>query len=121
MECSHCARFIGDLLDILMNGPLQDKLVAELIDEKIAQQKRIQTEKTSLPEDEPAEKEVSRKVPPPRPTEKEVKIGNEPRLRTRHFLKRKKLFSSLFLESKEYSELEREDVFPGKRKYSSHY
>ncbi|MFZ2960208.1 MAG: hypothetical protein WA705_25280 [Candidatus Ozemobacteraceae bacterium] len=97
------ARFIGDLLDILMSGPLQDKLVAELIDEKITQQRRIHAEKNSLPEDEPAEKEVNRKVPPPRLTEKDVKIGNEPRLRTRHFLKRKKLFSSLFLESKEYS------------------
>lgn len=99
------ARFIGDLLDILMSGPLQDKLVNELIEEKLAQQRRTSSDTGfSAPADEPAEdRKGGRKVPPPRPTDNEVKIGGELRVRPRHFLKRKRLFSSLFLDAKEIS------------------
>lgn len=99
------ARFIGDLLDILMNGPLQDKLVSELIEEKLAQQRRSSSDTPFSGQDEDAgeERKGGRKVPPPRPTDNEVKIGGELRVRPRHFLKRKRLFSSLFLDAKEIS------------------
>ncbi|MBF0499096.1 MAG: hypothetical protein HQM09_03090 [Candidatus Riflebacteria bacterium] len=96
------ARFIGDLLDIMMSGPLQDKLVSELIDEKISHQKRMDIERKPFAEQETSSG-PDRKVPPPKPSEKDIKIGGEPRVRMRHFLKRKKLFSSLFLDSKEYT------------------
>ncbi|MBF0546311.1 MAG: hypothetical protein HQM08_17840 [Candidatus Riflebacteria bacterium] len=91
------ARFIGDFLDILMSGPMQEKLVSELIDEAVAQKKRKISQ--SLTEED---LKVS-SVPPAGSIENEVKIGGEPRVRLHHFLKRKKLFASIFVDPKEHT------------------
>ncbi|MBF0406273.1 MAG: hypothetical protein HQM10_02880 [Candidatus Riflebacteria bacterium] len=94
------ARFIGDFLDVLLSGPLQEKMVSELIEEKIAQKRRLIAEMSVEEANVPH-------VPPAMPPEKEVKIGGEERVRSHHFLKRKKLLATIFVDSREHPAFKR--------------
>ncbi len=93
------ALFIGDLLDIMLSGPVQSQLVGDLIEEKITKIRK-QREKELL--EEAAKKKSKYTVSGKRSSKYDVEIGGEKRTFLRHFLKRKKFLASLFLDSDEF-------------------
>ena len=93
------ALFIGDLLDIMLSGPVQSQLVGDLIEEKITKIRK-QREKELL--EEAAKKKSKYTVGGKRSRKYDVEIGGEKRTFLRHFLKRKKFLASLFLDSDEF-------------------
>jgi len=89
-------RFVGDLLDILLSGTLQTKLVRELLEESFARMRR-----RSGPQ---ARKATATGVP--FSTSKapgEITLGGEPYQNPRHYLRRKTLLATLFLDPDEYA------------------
>ncbi len=94
------ALFVGDLLDIMLSGPVQSNLVSELIEEKITKIRK-QREKELL--EEAARKKSKYTVSGKRNAKYDVEIGGEKRIFSRHFLKRKRFLASLFLDSDEFS------------------
>ncbi len=89
------ALFVGDLLDIILSGPVQTKLVNEMIEEKINKMR-----KSKEASSEPSTHKVN--VPAKRSAKYDVSIGGEKRVFVRHFLKRKGFLAALFLDSEEY-------------------
>lgn len=90
------ALFIGDLLDIILGGPVQTRLVNDMIEEKIA---RMRKAKEAAAEPSTQKHRVQAK----RSSKYDVVIGGEKRVFSRHFLKRKGFLAALFLDSDEYS------------------
>lgn len=88
------ALFVGDLLDIILSGPVQTRLVSEMIDEKISKLKK------NNDKEEKPQRKVN--VPSSSKTVFDVEIGGEKRIFVRHFLKRKSFLSGLFLDSNDY-------------------
>lgn len=89
------ALFVGDLLDIILSGPVQTRLVSEMIEEKIHRMRKAKEAAA-----EPSTRKV--KVQAKRSAKYDVNIGGEKRLFSRHFLKRKGFLATLFLDSEEY-------------------
>ncbi|HNV68765.1 MAG TPA: hypothetical protein PKO06_03645 [Candidatus Ozemobacteraceae bacterium] len=89
------ARFLSDLLDILLSGSIQNRLVSELIEARVQEMRREKAEEAR------ESGAMHRKVTPSRPVE--VTIGGEPRQIPRHFLKRKSLIAGMLLNTKEFS------------------
>lgn len=89
------AMFVGDLLDIVLSGPVQARLVGEMIEEKINRMRKVREANT-----EKTQRKV--KVPAKRSAKFDVNIGGEKRLFSKHFLKRKGFLAALFLDSEEY-------------------
>ena len=88
--------FVGDLLDIILSGPVQTRLVNEMIEEKINRMRKAREAKA----------EVSAhkvKVPGKRSPKFDVKIAGEKRIFARNFLKRKSFLAALFIDSEEYA------------------
>lgn len=92
------ALFIGDILDIILSGPVQAQLVSEMIEEKIA---KIRKQR----EAEALEKAAKNKhvVGGKRNSKFDVEVGGEKRVFSKHFLKRKSFLAALFLDSDEFS------------------
>lgn len=88
-------RFVGDLLDILLSGTLQTRLIRELLEESFARMRRRKGPRqqrattTGVPFSGSKEKE-------------EVLLGGEPYQHPRHYLRRKTLLATLFLDPDEY-------------------
>ncbi len=89
------ALFIGDLLDIILGGPVQTRLVNDMIEEKINRMRKAK-EATAEPSTQ------KHKVQARRNSKYDVVIGGEKRVFSRHFLKRKGFLAALFLDSDEY-------------------
>jgi len=89
------ALFVGDLLDIILSGPVQTRLVSEMIEEKIHRMRKAKEAAA-----EPSTRKV--KVQAKRSAKYDVTVGGEKRLFSRHFLKRKGFLATLFLDSEEY-------------------
>lgn len=89
------ALFIGDLLDIILGGPVQTRLVNDMIEEKINRMRKAR-EATAEPSTQ------KHKVQARRNSKYDVVIGGEKRVFSRHFLKRKGFLAALFLDSDEY-------------------
>ncbi|KAF1081128.1 MAG: hypothetical protein GQF41_2396 [Candidatus Rifleibacterium amylolyticum] len=89
------ALFVGDLLDIMLSGPVQTRLVNEMIEDKINRMRKAREAAA-----EPSTQKV--KVQAKRNSKYEVNIGGEKRVFSRHFLKRKSFLAALFLDSEEY-------------------
>ncbi len=92
------ALFVGDILDIILSGPVQAKLVGEMIEEKLARVRKMR-EAQALEEAVTKNRKVSGKVS----SKFDVEIGGEKRIFSRHFLKRKSFLAALFLDSDEFS------------------
>lgn len=88
-------RFVGDILDIILSGPIQSRLVNDLIEERLS---RIRAEKETDPK---------HKVPSAMPAHLDIRIGGEPRVFPRNYLKRKFFLASLFLEGDEFPAFKR--------------
>ncbi len=88
-------RFVGDLLDILLSGTLQTRLIRELLEESFARMRRRRGPRerratsTGVPFSASKEKE-------------EILLGGEPYQHPRHYLRRKTLLATLFLDPDEY-------------------
>lgn len=89
------AMFVGDLLDIVLSGPVQARLVSEMIEDKINRMRKVKEANS-----EQTQRKVN--VPAKRSAKFDVSIGGEKRLFTKHFLKRKGFLAALFLDSEEY-------------------
>ncbi len=89
------ALFIGDLLDIILGGPVQTRLVNDMIEEKINRMRKAR-EAAAEPSTQ------KHKVQARRNSKYDVVIGGEKRVFSRHFLKRKGFLAALFLDSDEY-------------------
>lgn len=89
-------RFVGDLLDMLLSGTLQTRLIRELLEESFARMRRRKGPRehratsTGVPFSASKEK-------------KEILLGGEPYQHPRHYLRRKTLLATLFLDPDEYS------------------
>lgn len=93
------ALFVGDLLDIMLSGPVQARLVSEMIEEKLAKIRKIR-EAEAL--EEAAKKKKKYNVSGKISSRYDVEIGGEKRVFSRHFLKRKSFLAALFLDSDEF-------------------
>lgn len=91
------AFFVGDILDIMLTGTLQSKLVKEMMEEKLANIRKA-SEAAALEEAIKRKHHVQRK----KPVEYEVEVGGEKRVFVHHFIKRKYFLAALFVESEEY-------------------
>ena len=94
------ALFVGDLLDIMLSGPVQAQLVSEMIEEKIA---KIRKQRETEALEEAAKKKTKYLVGGKRSSKYDVEIGGEKRLFCRHFIKRKSFLATLFLGNEEFS------------------
>lgn len=94
------ALFVGDLLDIILSGPVQTRLVNEMIEEKITKMRKAKEAAT-----EPSTQK--HKVQAKRSSKYDTVIGGEKRIFSRHFLKRKGFLAALFLDSEEYAAYKR--------------
>lgn len=89
-------RFVGDLLDILLSGTLQTKLIRELLEQSYARMRRRRGPRerrataTGVPFSSGKQRE-------------EVTLGGEPYRQPRHYLRRKMLLATLFLDPDEYT------------------
>lgn len=88
--------FVGDLLDIILSGPVQTKLVNEMIEEKINRMRKAKEAGAEVPTHKV-------NVPGKRNSRFDVMIGGEKRIFARNFLKRKGFLAALFIDSEEYS------------------
>jgi hypothetical protein len=88
--------FVGDLLDIILSGPVQTRLVNEMIEEKINRIRKAREAKAEV-----STHKVN--VPKKRSPKFDVNIGGEKRLFAKNFLKRKGFLAALFIDSEEYS------------------
>jgi outer membrane murein-binding lipoprotein Lpp len=88
--------FVGDLLDIILSGPVQTRLVNEMIEEKINRMRKAREAKAEVPTHKV-------NVPGKRNARFDVNIGGEKRIFPRNFLKRKGFLAALFIDSEEYS------------------
>ncbi len=93
------ALFIGDLLDIMLSGPVQARLVGEMIEEKLA---KIRKQREAEALEEAAKKKKKYNVGGKVSSKYDVEIGGEKRIFSRHFLKRKSFLAALFLDSDEF-------------------
>ena len=93
------ALFIGDLLDIMLSGPVQARLVSEMIEEKLA---KIRKQREAEALEEAAKKKKKYNVGGKVSSKYDVEIGGEKRIFSRHFLKRKSFLAALFLDSDEF-------------------
>ncbi|MBQ3643110.1 MAG: hypothetical protein II961_00800 [Candidatus Riflebacteria bacterium] len=93
------ALFIGDLLDIMLSGPVQARLVSEMIEEKLA---KIRKAREAEALEEAAKKKKKYNVGGKISSKYDVEIGGEKRVFSRHFLKRKSFLATLFLDSDEF-------------------
>ena len=93
------ALFIGDLLDIMLSGPVQARLVSEMIEEKLA---KIRKAREAEALEEAAKKRKKYNVGGKISSKYDVEIGGEKRVFSRHFLKRKSFLAALFLDSDEF-------------------
>jgi hypothetical protein len=89
------ALFVGDLLDIMLSGPVQSRLVNEMIEDKINRMRKVKEAAA-----EPSTQKV--KVQAKRNSKYDVNVGGEKRIFSRHFLKRKGFLAALFLDSEEF-------------------
>lgn len=89
------ALFVGDLLDIILSGPVQARLVNEMIEEKINRMRKAREAAATA-------STQKHKVQAKRSSKFDVVIGGEKRVYPRHFLKRKGFLATLFLDSEEY-------------------
>ena len=89
------ALFVGDLLDIMLSGPVQSRLVNEMIEDKINRMRKVKEAAA-----EPSTQKV--KVQAKRSSKYDVNVGGEKRIFSRHFLKRKGFLAALFLDSEEF-------------------
>lgn len=92
------ALFIGDILDIILSGPVQARLVGEMIEKKLAKVRKAR-EVAAMEEASKTKMKVGGK----RSSKFDVEIGGEKRIFSRHFLKRKSFLATLFLDSEEFS------------------
>ncbi len=88
--------FVGDLLDIILSGPVQTRLVNEMIEEKISRMRKAKEASSEVPSHKV-------NVPGKRNSRFDVMIGGEKRIFARNFLKRKGFLAALFIDSEEYS------------------
>lgn len=88
--------FVGDLLDIILSGPVQTRLVNEMIEEKINRMKKAKEASAEVPTHKI-------NVPGKRNSKFDVTIGGEKRIFARNFLKRKGFLAALFIDSEEYT------------------
>ncbi|MFZ5952514.1 MAG: hypothetical protein ACOYXC_17570 [Candidatus Rifleibacteriota bacterium] len=88
--------FVGDLLDIILSGPVQTRLVNEMIEEKINRMRKAKEASSEVPSHKV-------NVPGKRNSKFDVMIGGEKRIFARNFLKRKGFLAALFIDSEEYS------------------
>lgn len=93
------ALFIGDLLDIMLSGPVQARLVSEMIEEKLA---KIRKQREAEALEEAAKKKKKYNVGGKVSSKYDVEVGGEKRVFSRHFLKRKSFLAALFLDSDEF-------------------
>ena len=93
------ALFIGDLLDIMLSGPVQARLVSEMIEEKLA---KIRKQREAEALEEAAKKKKKYNVGGKISSKYDVEVGGEKRIFSRHFLKRKSFLAALFLDSDEF-------------------
>ena len=93
------ALFIGDLLDIMLSGPVQARLVSEMIEEKLA---KIRKQREAEALEEAAKKKKKYNVGGKVSSKYDVEVGGEKRIFSRHFLKRKSFLATLFLDSDEF-------------------
>ncbi len=91
------ALFIGDILDIMLAGSLQAKIVKELIEEKINKMRKVR-EAAAIKEAVTRKHNVQRK----RPSNIDVEVGGEKRIYLQHFIKRKYFLAAMFLDNDEY-------------------
>ncbi|MBU1105552.1 MAG: hypothetical protein KKB51_02695 [Candidatus Riflebacteria bacterium] len=89
------ALFVGDLLDIMLSGPVQTRLVNEMIEDKINRMRKAKEAAA-----EPSTQKI--KVQAKRSSKYDVSIGGEKRIFSKHFLKRKAFLAALFLDSEEF-------------------
>lgn len=87
--------FVGDLLDIILSGPVQTRLVNEMIEEKINRMRKAKEANAEVPTHKV-------NVPGKRNSKFDVVIGGEKRIFARNFLKRKGFLAALFIDSEEY-------------------
>jgi hypothetical protein len=87
--------FVGDLLDIILSGPVQTRLVNEMIEEKINRMRKAKEAAAEVPTHKV-------NVPGKRNSKFDVTIGGEKRIFARNFLKRKGFLAALFIDSEEY-------------------
>ena len=92
------ALFIGDILDIILSGPVQARLVGEMIEKKLAKVRKAR-EVAAMEEASKTKMKVGGK----RSSKFDVEIGGEKRIFSRHFLKRKSFLAALFLDSDEFA------------------
>lgn len=89
--------FVGDLLDVLLGGPLQAKFIGELMDDRARRLARAAAQAEPAPEAKGKVAVLPREAMP-----ENISIGGEPRWHARTFLKRKAVLASVFLDSEEY-------------------
>ncbi|MBI3038019.1 hypothetical protein HYY75_03055 [bacterium] len=89
-------RFVGDWLDFLLTGSLQEKFTNQCFEEALKQERRKKID--------PLSPEGAMNKNLPSPVGIEILIGGEPVTRSYHYLKRKRLLSLLFLDSEKYSD-----------------
>ncbi|HOY67039.1 MAG TPA: hypothetical protein PLP29_09125 [Candidatus Ozemobacteraceae bacterium] len=88
-------RFLGDLLDIVLSGTLQTRLVREVLEDSFARMRRrsgprqYRATSTGVPFSGSKNRE-------------EVLLGGEPYQHPKHYLRRKTLLATLFLDPDEY-------------------
>ncbi len=93
--------FVGDLLDVLLGGPMQTRFLSDLMDERVRRLTRAAA--AAEPPSEGKEgKGTKVAVAPKAATPPPIQIGGEPRFHSRSFLKRKAILASVFLDSEEY-------------------
>lgn len=89
--------FLGDIIDIMLGDFLQDKIIKEMVQARIAKMRKA-SEAEAIENAVTKKHNVRRKGPPER-----AEIGGEPQLYTPNFLKKKFFLASLFLDSDEYA------------------
>ena len=93
------ALFVGDLLDIMLSGPIQAELVSEMIEEKIA---KIRKQREAEILEKAAKSKSKYIVSGKRNSKIDIEIGGEKRIFSKHFIKRKSFLAALFLDRDEF-------------------
>ena len=89
--------FLGDIIDIMLGDFLQDKIIKEMVQARIA--KICKANEAAIIENAVTKKHNVRRKEAPAKAE----IGGEPQFYTPNFLKKKFFLASLFLDSDEYA------------------
>ncbi len=93
----HFSMFLGDIIDIMLGDFLQDKIIKEMVQARIA--KICKANEAAIIENAVTKKHNVRRKEAPAKAE----IGGEPQFYTPNFLKKKFFLASLFLDSDEYA------------------